>query len=203
MFTIASRSFRILGSGTSSTCTVLRPDQTVARMSDPHLLELGVVERLGRALLQLALEKLALGGGIRARDLAGLDELLEAPQVVLRLRERLCAGQLLRELAALPGGVDLDVDLGAAVAGGVLERDRRVARFRELRLALRPLALNLVARAVYCDRRLSRTHGAGLRGCGDCIQIPVPGPAPRKRAALRAADLEADALPRSTAGAAV
>src|SRR3954453_19308436 len=95
IFTIASRSFRIFGSGTSSTWTVLRPDQTVARISDPRLLELFVVERLGRALLELALEELALGRGVGARDLAGLDQLLEPPQVVLGLRERLRAGQLL------------------------------------------------------------------------------------------------------------
>src|SRR3954470_18206588 len=106
IFTIASRSLRILGSGTSSTCTVLRPDQTVARISDPRLLALGVVERLRRALLHLALEELALGGGVGARDLAGLDQLLEAPQVVLRLGERLGAGELLRNLAELPGHVD-------------------------------------------------------------------------------------------------
>src|SRR3954453_5221904 len=98
IFTIASRSFRIFGSGTSSTWTVLRPDQTVARMSDPHLLELGLVERLGRALLQLALGELTLGARVGTRDLAGLDQVLEAPQVVLRLRERLRAGELLRHL---------------------------------------------------------------------------------------------------------
>src|SRR4051794_39577348 len=182
IFTIASRSFRILGSGTSSTCTVLRPDQTVARISDPRLLELFVVERLRGALLQLAFEQLALGGGIRARDLAGLDQCLEAAQVVLRLGEWLRAGQLLGHLAELAGGVDLDVDLGAAIARCVLEPDRRLAGLAELRLVLRPAALNLFARAIYCDRRLSRTHVAGLRGCGDCIEPRVPGAVPGKRA---------------------
>src|SRR4051812_4344408 len=176
ILTIASRSFRIFGSGTSSTWTVLRPDQTVARMSDPHLLELFVVQRLGRALLQLALEELALGSGIGARDLARLDELLEAPQVVLGLGKRLCAGQLLGHPAELAGSVDFHVNLGAAIAGRVLERDRCIAGLAELRLVLRPVALNLVARAIYGDRRLPRTHVAGLRGCGDCIQPRCPGP---------------------------
>src|SRR4051812_40358808 len=136
IFTIASRSFRIFGSGTSSTCTVLRPDQTVARISDPRLLELFVVERLRGALLELALEELALGRGVRARDLSGLEQRLEAAQVVLRLRERLRAGQLLGHLADLAGPVHLDVDLGAAIARRVLEGHRRIAGLAELRLVL-------------------------------------------------------------------
>src|SRR4051812_4594820 len=126
IFTIASRSFRIFGSGTFSTWTVLRPDQTFARMSDPHLLELGLVERLGRALLQLALELLALGNGLRARHLAGLELRLEAAQGVLHLRYRVVALDLLHGLAELAGKRvfrDLHVDLGAAVAGGVDEGD--------------------------------------------------------------------------------
>src|SRR3954453_9258136 len=118
IFTIASRSLRIVGSGTSSTWTVLRPDQTVARMSDPRLLELGLVERLGRALLQLALCELALGRRVGARDLARLDQVLEAPQVVLALRERFRAVHVLRHLAEHPGSLDLDVDLRTAVPGG-------------------------------------------------------------------------------------
>src|SRR3954454_16745025 len=73
IFTIASRSLRIFGSGTFSTWTVLRPDQTFARMSDPRLLGLGLLERLRRARLELALGQLALGHGLGARDLAGLD----------------------------------------------------------------------------------------------------------------------------------
>src|SRR3954454_6270190 len=123
---MASRSFRIFGSGTFSTWTVLRPDQTFARMSDPRLLELGLVDRLRGTLLQLALCPLALGGRLWARAPAGPDDLLESPQVVLRLRERVLAGHLahdLAELAAARGVVDLEVDLGAAVAGRVLERD--------------------------------------------------------------------------------
>src|SRR3954470_220884 len=99
----------MVGSGTSSTWTVLRPDQTVARMSDPRLLELFVVERLGRALLQLALGELAPGARVGARDLAGLDQVLEATQVVLRLRQRLAAGQLPGRLPELPRNVDLEV----------------------------------------------------------------------------------------------
>src|SRR3954447_23140920 len=165
IFTIASRSFRIVGSGTSSTCTVLRPDQTVARMSDPRLLELRLVERLGGALLQLALGELALGRRVGARDLAGLDELLEAPQVVLRLCERVRAGQLLRHLAELAGGVDVDMDLRAAVSGRVLEGDGGVARLAELRLLLGPAALHFLARAEDRDRCSSRSHTQrGARG---------------------------------------
>src|SRR3954466_7268286 len=123
---MASRSFRIFGSGTFSTCTVLRPDQTFARMSDPRLLELGLVQWLGRALLQLPLGLLALGGALGARDLAGLDEGLEVPQVVLRVRERILAGHLAHDLTELPAAlrvVDLEMDLGTAVAGGGFERD--------------------------------------------------------------------------------
>src|SRR3954451_809228 len=101
IFTIASRSLRIFGSGTFSTCTVLRPDQTFARMSDPRLLELGLVERLGRALLELALGQLALRRALGADDHSRLHELLEAAQVVLHLRERLLAGQLRDHLAEL------------------------------------------------------------------------------------------------------
>src|SRR5918911_1723073 len=93
IFTIASRSLRILGSGTFSTCTVLRPDQTFARISGPRLLELGGVERLGWPLLELMLEQLTLRCRFRARYLAGLDALLEALEIVLDLRQRLAADE--------------------------------------------------------------------------------------------------------------
>src|SRR4051812_32001410 len=114
IFTIASRSFRIFGSGTFSTCTVLRPDHTFARMSDTHLLELGLVERLRGPLLQLALGQLALGAALGARHLACLDERFEAAQLVVRLRPRVRAGELADGLADLPAAPlvrDLDADL--------------------------------------------------------------------------------------------
>src|SRR3954449_6503784 len=103
IFTIASRSLRIFGSGTFSTCTVLRPDQTFARMSDPHLLELGLLERLRRALLRLALERLAGGERLGARHLAGLELRLEAAQSVLHHRDRLVSLDFLHSLAQQPG----------------------------------------------------------------------------------------------------
>src|SRR3954454_22335479 len=118
IFTMASRSFRILGSGTFSTCTVLRPDQTLARMSDPRLLELGVVQRLRRALIQLPLELLTLWRALRARHLARLHLLLEVTQVVHHLRARVRADHFLddlAELAARGAVVQVHVDLGAAV----------------------------------------------------------------------------------------
>src|SRR3954468_7784831 len=155
---MASRSFRIFGSGTFSTWTVLRPDQTFARMSDPRLLELGLVQRLGRTLLQLALCPLALGGALGARDLAGLDDLLETSQVVLRLPERVLGVHLphdLAELAAARGIVDLEVDLGAAVAWRVLERDPAGA---VVAVVLGPPALNVLAREEHSYRCLRRAH---------------------------------------------
>src|SRR3954451_16736714 len=144
---MASRSFRIFGSGTFSTWTVLRPDQTFARMSDPRLLGLVLLERLRRPSLELALGQLALGHGLGARDLAGLDLGLEAPQLVLRLGQRLAAGELLGDLAELAaaGLAQVDVDLGAAVARRVFEGDGRV-RAVEAVGAL-PEPLHLVARA--------------------------------------------------------
>src|SRR4051794_23892859 len=155
---MASRSFRIFGSGTFSTWTVLRPDQTFARMSDPRRLELGLVERLRGTLLQLALCPLALGGALGARDLAGLDDLLETAQVVLRLRERVLAGHLahdLAELAAARGVVDLEVNLGAAVARRVLEGDPAGA---VVAVVLGPPALYVLAREEHGYRCLRRAH---------------------------------------------
>src|SRR3954454_6813798 len=200
IFTIASRSFRILGSGTSSTCTVLRPDQTVARISGPRLLELFVVQRLRGALLQLALGELALGARVGARDLAGLDQVLEAPQVVLRLGERLGPGELPGHLAELAGNLDLDVDLGAAVAGRVLEADGRVAGLAEACLLLGPAALDLIAREIHGDRRSPRTHVADLRWLRGLPNGRVPGGvapklAVRARSATRRPSAAAPARP--------
>src|SRR3954465_8635997 len=96
-------------------------------MSDTHLLELLLVERLRRARLELPFELLAFGDGLRARHLAGLELRLEAPQRVLDLRDRLVALDLLHGLTELAGHRvlrDLDEDLCAAVAGGVPEGDR-------------------------------------------------------------------------------
>src|SRR5215212_3239694 len=158
IFTIASRSFRIFGSGTFSTWTVLRPDQTFARISDPRLLDLGVIERLRGAHLQLALGGLALGHGLGAGDLTRLDLGLEAPQRVLRLGVRLAAGQLLRDLAELATGglAHVHVDLGAAVARRVAERDGRIGAVEAVDAL--PEALDLLARAQHRDGCL-RTHG--------------------------------------------
>src|SRR3954451_6736389 len=176
---MASRSFRIFGSGTFSTWTVLRPDQTFARMSDPRLLELGLVERLRGTLLQLALCPLALGGALGARDLAGLDDLLETAQVVLRLRERVLAGHLahdLAELAAARGIVDLEVDLGAAVAWRVLERDPAGA---VVAVVLGPPALNVLASEEHSYRCLRRAHPEV--SLDSRISLRLPERARRKR----------------------
>src|SRR3954452_21789915 len=95
--TIASRASRIVGSGTFSTCTVLRPDQTFALIgcrpppaSAPPpgppgaaLLQLRLGNRRRRPLPQLALDALSLRRRVGSRDRAGLHQLLEVAQVVL------------------------------------------------------------------------------------------------------------------------
>jgi MFS family permease len=83
----------------------LRPDQTVARISGLH--------GLGRALVELLAGADAVGRRVRPRDLACLDQRLEAAQLVLALGVLLAA-------------VDLDVDLGAAIAGRLADRFGRI-----------------------------------------------------------------------------
>src|SRR5689334_7402248 len=106
--TIASRLFRILGSGTSRTLTLLRPAQVFALIAaspsacarGPHcarctrspvrsLRELGVRQRLRRTLRELLARPLAPRGAVRADHLAGLQHLLEPAQVVVELLVRL------------------------------------------------------------------------------------------------------------------
>src|SRR4051812_26008487 len=154
-------------------------------MSDPHLLELFVVERLRRALLRLALQRLAAGERLRARHLAGLELRLEAAQRVLHLRDRLVALDLLHGLAELAGHRvlrDLDVDLGAAVAGRVLEGD--LSDGVVVVLGDVPAALDLIARQQYRDGRLVLgAHGANLPFVIKSIPRRVPGRSGAKPAA--------------------
>src|SRR3954462_9704742 len=128
IFTIASRSLRIFGSGTFSTWTVLRPDHTFALMSPPRR-QFALGQRLGRALVELALGQLALGASVAAHDHASLDSLLESPELVHRLGVRHRTADLVDHLADLAARglvLERDVDLGAAVAGRRLEPDLRV-----------------------------------------------------------------------------
>src|SRR4051794_15875255 len=151
-------------------------------MSDPHLLQLGVAQRLRRALLELALGALALGHALGAHDHAGLDDLLEQAQVVHDLGARRGARQLLDELAdpgAGPARREVDMDLRAAVSRGPDEADGRVGVLdvRGTVLGAVPQTLHLVHGPVDRDRRLLRGAAAlcwGGHGAG------VPARAPRR-----------------------
>src|SRR4051794_12906555 len=121
--TIASRRFRSCGSGTSATSMVPRPIQRFARTSLTPADGL----RLGLALPRLVHRARALGAALGAQHLAGLGDLLEPPEVVLDLLARLLAeqpGQRLGEPASRQLVVELDADLGAAVARRGREPDR-------------------------------------------------------------------------------
>src|SRR4051812_15381116 len=102
---MASRAFMICGSGTVSTCTVFRPDQTLARMLPP------VAALLRRLLCEMTCRGVPFGRPLRTGDLARLDQLLEPAQVVPRLLLGVRAGQLAHggaDRAAL-GPLEVDV----------------------------------------------------------------------------------------------
>src|SRR5215208_2067048 len=116
--TTASRGERSSGSGTLSTRMSSLPNQQTAFI--PRLLHPGTTSPLPRARLTF-----------RRRDLAGLDGLLEAAEVLAHLHVRLLAEHL-RDQRAEPAGrrlvLEHDLQLGAAAAGRRPEVDRSGVR---------------------------------------------------------------------------
>src|SRR3954454_2602990 len=133
--TIASRSFMICGSGTVSTWTVFRPDQTVARILDSLVAAL-----LRRLLGEMTGRGVPLGRALRADNLARFQDLLEAAQVVPRLLLGVGAGQLAHgrpdRTAFAP--LEVEVKLDGAVARRI--RQHRHAGAGEWRLVAEPPA---------------------------------------------------------------
>src|SRR4051812_28915554 len=83
---------------------------------------------LGRTLLQVLPQLMALGHCVRTHDLAGLEPLLEPTQVVGELRGEIVAADLRRERADLAErGIlrPLDDDLRPAAAGRLRVPDDR------------------------------------------------------------------------------
>src|SRR3954449_3751286 len=123
IFTMASRRFRIVGSGTSRTSTDCLPVQQLARMVSPSWGRVSG-DRLGRALGDLLAGRLAGRTALRADHLAELHDLLEAPQVVAQLLVRLLAEQLRDDGARAASGravAQVDHDLRAPSARGAAE----------------------------------------------------------------------------------
>src|SRR3954469_14894498 len=107
-------------------------------------------------------EQMPVGRAVGADDLAGLDQLLEAAQVVGELRREVPAAQLQRGLAEVAGGRLLGEparQLGAAVAGSLLEGDGGVGLEYALAqlLRVRPGPLDLLTAPVDRDR-LAHAH---------------------------------------------
>ena len=133
-----------------------RPDVRPHRHT--RLLELGLAQRLRGPLLELALGALALRRGVRARDLAGLDALLEPPQLVLDLGQRRGADELLHaaELAAGPESSSTWISVprspGASANETVASSSFRYAAV----VGAVPEALDLFARAVHGDGCVGR-----------------------------------------------
>src|SRR5579875_2353742 len=114
ILTIASFELMIVGSGTFSTCTVLRPDQTLARIVVPPRSAIARAVGLSGRLNGLVTCIRAVRRAVGARDDAGLDQLLEAAQVVGGALPRSVARHVLDDRALL---IDLEMQLDSPRAG--------------------------------------------------------------------------------------